>query len=286
MWAWGGWPLEGGNKVVYQRAPIQIGRESDWKSLACGSRHAVALKRDGSLWAWGANNYGQLGDGTKTNRASPVRIGYDDDWTAVAGGGDYSLAVKKDGTLWLWGLFPSPVGYKVERTNLRWSSPAQIESGTNWVAVFCEEHFAMALKDDGSLWAWGQVPDAQTRSYDVAREPVRVGGAFNWKTVAPSFGGTAGISSDGSLWMWAAGDTWRPWQFRRSPRGRDDLIKISERPDWIAVAVAGEQVLALSADGRLWEWGDPVDEPPARGRFLSYSRWPKLIADLGTAKGH
>jgi hypothetical protein len=87
--------------------------------------------------------------------------------------------------------------------------------------------------------------------------------------------------------MWAAADAWRPWRFRSGPgREWDDLIKLSERSNWIAVAVAGETVLALSADGRLWEWGNPLDELPAKYRFLSYSRWPRLIADLGTAKGN
>jgi hypothetical protein len=284
LWAWGGWPLEGGNSVVFERAPIQIGRESDWKSVACGSRHAVLLKRDGSLWAWGANKYGQLGDGTKTNRASPVRIGQDDDWTAVAGGGDYSLAVKKDGTLFHWGHFPNPWGYTVERASHLWSSPTRTSAGTNWTSVFCGEYFAVALQHDGSLWAWGQVPN-QTGSYDPVREPTRVRVALSWKAVAPSFGGTAGISPDGTLWMWPAADTW--WRFRRSSgRQGDDLIKLSDRSDWIATAIAGQTVLALSADGRLWEWGRPLDEPQGKRRFLSYSRWPRLIADLGTAKAN
>ena len=287
LWAWGGWPLEGGKSIAYQGEPIQVGKESDWKSVACGSRHAVVLKKDGSLWAWGANNYGQLGDGTKTNRAAPVRIGHDDDWTAVAGGGDYSLAVKKDGTLWHWGLFTSLLGYKIERASLMWSSPARIGTGTNWTSVFCAEYFAMASQNDGSLWAWRQVLDAQTGTYDLAREPVRVGGASRWKTVAPSFGGTTGISPDGILWMWATADTWRPWRFRRSSgTQRDDVIRLSERSNWVATAIAGETVLALSADGCLWEWGNPLDERPGKRRFLCYSRRPRLIADLGTAKGN
>ncbi len=106
--------------------------------------------------------------------------------------------------------------------------------------------------------------------------------ALSWKTVAPSFGGTVAISPDGTLWMWPAADTW--WRFRRSSRRQwDDLIRLSERSNWVATAIAGQTVLALSADGRLWEWGNPPDEPPANRRFLSYSRWPRLIADLGQA---
>ena len=167
-----------------------------------------------------------------------------------------------------------------------WSSPSRIGAGTNWTSVFCGQHFAMALQNDGSLWVWGQVPHPPTGSYVLAWEPVRVGGALSLKPVAPSFGGAAGISSDGTLWMWAAADAWRPWPFPSSPGGqRDDLTKMSERSNWIAVAVAGQTVLALSADGRLWEWGRPLDEPPGKRRFLSYSRWPRLLADLGTAKG-
>ena len=292
LWAWGGWPLEGGKSVAHQDEPIQIGSESDWKSVASGCCHMLALKKDGSLWAWGANNYGQLGDGTKTNRASPVRIGYDSDWTAVAAGGDYSLAVKKEGTLWHWGLFPSPLGYTVERLSRMRSSPAEISTGTNWTSVFCCEYFAMASQTDGSLWAWGQVPNFRIR-YDPVIEPARIGSASNWKTVAPSFGGTTGISPNGTLWMWATAYTWRPWLFLRKSDTQgnnviqlDDVIQLSNRSNWVATAIVGETALALSADGRLWGWGQPLDEPPSERRFLSYSRWPRLIADLGTGKGN
>jgi alpha-tubulin suppressor-like RCC1 family protein len=191
--------------------------------------------------------------------------------------------VKKEGTLWHWGLFPSPVGYKLERASRMRSSPAQISTGTNWTSVFCCEYFAMASQTDGSLWAWGQVPNSQTR-YDPVIEPTRVSEALNWTTLSPSFGGTAGISPDGSLWMWATADTWRPWRFLRSSGRQGDLIKLSDRSNWIATAIKGEKVVALSADGRLWEWGYPLDEPPPKYPLLSYSRWPKLIADLGTAK--
>ncbi len=71
--------------------------------MAAGHQHSLALKRDGSLWAWGYNKYGGLGDGTDTTRRVPTRIGTASDWQAVAGGDGHSLALKKDGSLWAWG---------------------------------------------------------------------------------------------------------------------------------------------------------------------------------------
>jgi alpha-tubulin suppressor-like RCC1 family protein len=279
LWAWGTWPLEGGKSRVYEQVPIQVGTDSDWKSMACGHRHALALKTDGSLWAWGANKYGQLGDGTKTNRASPVRVGSDTNWAGVAAESDYSVAVKNDGSLWHWGVqeLSNPLGYRVSH------SPARIGAGTNWASVFCGEALAMAIQRDGGLWAWGRIPVAAARTWVPVKEPMRVGGESDWKTAAPSFGGTAGIRADGSLGMWETSYTWLTWHFGKARAEQSSgLTKLSERSDWIAVASASQTmtILALSADGRLWTWGWPLDEPLARRRLLCYSRLPRLVTNL------
>src|SRR2546422_8652574 len=71
--------------------------------VSAGDSHTVALKSDGTLWAWGFNTNGQLGDGTTTSRPSPVQTGTEASWMAVSAGGNHTVALKSDGTLWAWG---------------------------------------------------------------------------------------------------------------------------------------------------------------------------------------
>src|SRR5690606_10666677 len=81
----------------------QIGTSSNWSKIATGRSHTLALKDDGTLWAWGLNNHRQLGDGTSTNRNLPTQIGADNDWLEISAGEYFSLAIKTDGSLWAWG---------------------------------------------------------------------------------------------------------------------------------------------------------------------------------------
>ena len=71
--------------------------------VAAGATHTVIIKSDGSLWAWGYNYSGELGDGTTIDKSSPVRVGQNDDWRTVAAGGWHTLALKTDNSLWAWG---------------------------------------------------------------------------------------------------------------------------------------------------------------------------------------
>ncbi len=84
-------------------SPIRIGSTTDWKEVTAGSDHSVALKLDGSLWAWGNNFEGQLGDGTTGPKYSPVRIDPATDWKEVTAGYFHTFALKTDGSLWAWG---------------------------------------------------------------------------------------------------------------------------------------------------------------------------------------
>jgi hypothetical protein len=68
-----------------------------------GAEHTLVIKKDGTLWGWGHNSYGQLGDGTTKHRSSPVQVGRDSDWASVYGGESHTVALKTDGTLHTWG---------------------------------------------------------------------------------------------------------------------------------------------------------------------------------------
>lgn len=121
---------------------------------AAGDRHTVAILEDGTLWAWGNNSSGQLGDGTTTDRATPTQIGSDANWSKVTTGAYHTVALKSDGTLGAWGYNGWRQLGNGSETNR--NTPTQTGTNTNWIAIGAGEFFTLALKDDGSLWSWGR----------------------------------------------------------------------------------------------------------------------------------
>ncbi len=121
--------------------------------VVAGYNHSLVLKSNGTLWAWGNNGYGQLGDGTTGDKSLPVQIGAGSTWVSVAAGTSHTLALKSDGTLWAWGYNNS--GQLGDGTTLSKSSPVRIGADNTWVSVAAGFYHTVALKSDGTLWAWG-----------------------------------------------------------------------------------------------------------------------------------
>ncbi len=126
---------------------------SGWISVDAGYGHTSALKSDGSIWAWGNNNSGQLGDGTLIEKIAPVRIGNSLDWKILTAGYYHTLGVKQDGTLWAWG--ENENGQLGDGSRIDRLIPKQIGSDVNWINADAGAFHTLALKIDGSLWAWG-----------------------------------------------------------------------------------------------------------------------------------
>ena len=146
----------------------------------------MALKADGSIWAWGRNTEGQLGDGTRSDRNTPIRIGMDYNWISVCGGYLYSAALKADGSLWEWGS--NDYGQLGDGTTTQRVAPTRVGMDNNWTVVSLQKTgsveyaHTVAVKADGSLWAWGnnrygQIGDGTTTQRNV---PTRVGLANDW----------------------------------------------------------------------------------------------------------
>jgi hypothetical protein len=169
---------EGGTAVVTATIENGLAGFGDIASLSAGYYHTVALKTDGSLWAWGLNNSGQLGDGTSTNRNSSVRIGVDNDWTAASAGLYHTIAIKTDGSLWAWG--DNRYGQLGDGTAADHYSPVRIGMDNDWAAVSAGNLHTVAIRTDSSLWAWGdnafsQLGDGTTtnRNSQVGRASCR-----------------------------------------------------------------------------------------------------------------
>lgn len=130
----------------------QIGEDSDWfKVSAARSNHSLALKTNGTLWGWGENENGKLGDGTTINRYDPVQIG-NDHWKDVSAGNSHSIGIKENGTLWQWGSYGWIDGQMLIPIT---TVPVQVGTDTDWVKVMAGYSISFALKEDNSLWGWG-----------------------------------------------------------------------------------------------------------------------------------
>ncbi len=133
---------------------VFVGTDADWINAACGHYHTLAIKENHSLWAWGRNNKGQLGDGTKVDKYVPTQIDSATNWADIAGGEAFSMAIKTDGTLWGWGENTSgQLGDGT--TNNDKPTPTQIGTENDWAQIACGKAYVLALKTDSSLWAWG-----------------------------------------------------------------------------------------------------------------------------------
>ena len=166
--------------------------------VAAGYGYTVALKADGTLWAWGANASDQIDGDATAIRTNPVQIG--SDYKAVAAGPNHTLALKTDGTLWAWGA--NSCGQLGDGTVMDRTSPVRIGSG--FTSVVVGHNYTVALKADGTLWAWGANDDGQLGDGTTIDRysPVHIGTGYN--AVAAGFDKMVALKDDGSVWEWGS----------------------------------------------------------------------------------
>ena len=121
-------------------------------SVAAGNWHSLAVKSDGTVWAWGTNSVGELGDGTTTSCDTPVQVSGLSGVVAVAGGSYHNLALKSDGTVWAWGW--NVAGELGDGTTAQRDTPVQVSSLSGVLAVAAGNTLSLAVRSDGTVWAW------------------------------------------------------------------------------------------------------------------------------------
>ena len=166
--------------------------------LAGGYEHSLAVRTDGTLWSWGSNDYGQLGDGSRESRDYPAQVPGLEGVAAVSAGGRSSFAIQADGTLWAWG--DNSRGQLGDGTTITRDAPVKVMEDV--AAVSAGNDHTLALKTDGTLWAWGgnsfgQLGNGTTAS---SSRPVKIMDGVT----AISAGSThsAAVKTDGTLWLW------------------------------------------------------------------------------------
>jgi alpha-tubulin suppressor-like RCC1 family protein/pimeloyl-ACP methyl ester carboxylesterase len=243
-------------------------------SLAAGEYHSVAIKSDGSLWSWGWNLFGQLGDNTtvSSHQPNPIAAGY----VSVATGGRYSVALKADGSLWAWGS--NAFGQLGDNTTTDRLLPKQI--GTGYTAVTAGNGHTMALKSDGSLWVWGwnstgQLGDSTTVD---AHAPKQIDTGYI--AIAAGSSHSLGLKSDGSLWAWG----YNLYGQLGDNSTVDSLVPKQIDTGYTTIAAGQLHTVALKADGSLWAWGYNFNGQLG-DNTTTESHVPKLIGTGYTAIG-
>ena len=212
LWVWGRgyYGLLGQNQPhnTFRSSPTQI-PGTTWEKCYGVQYAAFATKTDGTMWGWGNNSSGALGQNDRTQRSSPVQIG-STDWSVVDGGAPSNGGgIKTDGTLYLWGRDPNgQLGQNQSGDNSARSSPTQVGSDTTWRSLSLGNKKTTAIKTDNTLWVWGRnnngslglnQPDQTNYS-----SPVQVPGT-TWSTVSASYQCVYAFKTDGTLWSWGYG---------------------------------------------------------------------------------
>jgi len=259
LWVWGKNDGSSAGRIgdgteISKSSPVQV--TGTWKMVSAGTYHTAAIKTDGTLWGWGSNIRGQIGNNTSGNNIStPVQTTLGgNDWKMVSCGGyAATAAIKTDGTLWAMGYVNAvPTG------GGQYQTPTQVP-GTTWKQVSIGYSHGGAVKTDGTLWSWGY----NNSSYYITGNgtdtstysPVQTSaGGTNWKQISCGNNNTAAIKTDGTLWMWG---------YNASGQIGNNSIVSASTPvqtiaggtNWKMVSAGCYTTMGIKTDGTLWTWG-------------------------------
>ncbi len=264
VWAWGdnifGELGNGTYTTTYPYGidmPVEASALSGTTAIAGGYLHSLALRSDGTVWAWGYNGFGELGNGTNANSNTPVEVSGLSGVTAIAGGqgGLHSLALKSDGTVWAWGY--NGTGALGNGTYANSNTPVEVSGLSGVTAIAGGEFHSLALKSDGTVWAWGNDVYGQlgngTEMF-ASNTPVEVSGISGVTAIAGAGLHSLALKSDGTVWAWgynADGELGNGTYTFAS----DTPVEVSALSGVTAIAGGGFHSLALKSDGTLWAWG-------------------------------
>lgn len=225
-------------------------------SVSGGGQSFLALNSDGSIWSWGLNQFGQLGDGTTHIRPYMIKVKGLSDVKAIAASGMGSLAVKDDGTVYAWGANALDQDDGAQGNS---SFPIQVQGLSNVKAVSGGTH-SVALKNDGTVWAWGNNDHGQLGDDSdlSSRIPVQVSNLPDISAVSAGEFHTLALAYDGTVWSWGHNSSGQLGNGSSYPDALDSYLpeKIEGLSDIVAVSAGLSNSTALKADGTVWAWGD------------------------------
>lgn len=272
-WAWGSNNSGrlGDGTTQNRSSPVSIVGVADWRALIPTTNGSFGIREeDGSLWGWGRNMGGYIGDGTTIAKSSPVSVlGPLTDVVSVSSSYGTASAVLADGSLWGWGYNQYNTLGNGDPPGGSFLSPISIPFFSDWAEVASGGCHVIARRGDGTLWSWGSqdapiwmgttgsLGDGTVLSRS---SPVSVLGGFtDWKQITANSGVSGGLRENGTLWAWG----WNNYngigygvlgdgttEARSSP-----VSVIGGFTDWADCSFGFSGALAIREDGTLWGWG-------------------------------
>lgn len=237
-------------------------------AIATSSLHTVALRADGTVWAWGDNKFGQIGDGTYTDKHTPVQVIGLTDVISIAANDNYTVALKSDGSVWAWG--DNTYGKLGNGNASKRNTPVQVvySNGTAFTgvtAIAAGENHTVALKSDGSVWTWGDNRSGQlgNGTFNTSFTPVQVkipsGNRLSGITAIGAGGKhTVALKNDGTVWAWGGNFYGQLGDGTNNDRRTAVQVKSSTETAFSGItdiAAGGFHTVALRGDGTVWTWG-------------------------------
>ncbi|WP_240416785.1 fibronectin type III domain-containing protein [Paenibacillus periandrae] len=224
------------------------------KQVAAGRYHTLALKDDGTVWSWGSNSYGQLGDGTKLYKLTPVQVTNLTNVKAIVANGYFTLALKNDGTVWAWGS--NSTGQLGDGTIVDRLAPVQVIGLQGIIEIRAGSEHGLALKNDGTVWVWGANNYGQLGNGTTSNSliPVTVTGLLGVKGIAAGYNHSMAYQEDGTLWTWG----WNEY----GQLGIGNLInstapvRVQGIKNVKRIAGGYKHSVALTSTGIYYAWGD------------------------------
>ncbi|MFC1584786.1 hypothetical protein ACFL5V_04500 [Fibrobacterota bacterium] len=256
LWSWGGnsHGQLGLGDFRNRNIPTRIGSQKDWFSVAGGGKHTIALKTNGTLWTWGAGEACQLGDGRREDSNRPARPDTGNDWIAVSAGAQHSLAMKADGSVWAWGdNHFGQCGINSKTGHIQ--KMKKVSHNRPFVQVAAGYYHSMALRDDGTVWCWGQgkngeLGNGKTKNSPV---PVRVLGVGRIINAVAGARHNMAMTCDGGILAW--GGNSHGQLGIEGKENRSAATPVGKKRNWIAVAAGAFHSLAINRNSEAYSWG-------------------------------
>ena len=263
VYAWGDYSKgQSGTSTttINSPTPFKIDELTAIKAVDAGKEHTLALGEDGSIWAWGGNSAGQLGNGTTTASNKPVRPEVEDGVTfsAIAAGGLHSVALASDNRVWVWGS--NSAGQLGNGSTVSSNKPVKLEvkdgsKDVAFTAIAAGRLHTLALDNEGYVWAWGEGKSGQLGQGNTAnkKSPAKIKGIENVTMITAGDDHNVALDEDGKLWSW--GKNTNGQLGLGSPFSYTKPQEIKGLQDVEYISAGGSHSLALSEDGKVYGWG-------------------------------